>query len=582
MQQIYIVFDTNAMLDDPYFLSRPEFANAHCVIPHKGLEEIDNIRHREGISTERAGRAHKVIKELNRLFLQNEEYNEKQGVDTLFMDAFNLDHPLVLNGGKQFVHILSVPKDYIEKNPLDLEEKDMDGKILLTAQYVKELTKKRWWQFFKKSSKVILLTSDKCFTIRAVSFGIKTMPYRYRVIDRYTGRRDLEVPKPLIDQFVQTGFIPRAEWERVMPEQPPLVMNEFIIMHGSETFSLFEHIGRYDTEKDGLVKLQYAHKFWPTPKNPGQAIYAEALYNPFFEVVLCKGLQGSGKTFMASVFAHRACSAGIYSKALVSTRDIGDAKHGALPGNLEAKMTPASQPIIDALRNYFTMLGGKAEPGLNGIIKDSKPAVEIVKISELKSSETTKESKPKKVAESQKPKSLQGPTEEEEINARTGTSKNKTAKTKDEKREKKAEKKEKKKQQAKNQEASDPAIRARDTFNKYFETLPYEHMQGRDLARTIAIYDEFQCHTHKQTENLLTRLGRNSKMLIMGDCGQTEEGQNNVTEEDNGLTYASYLLKQANYPPAVQVSFLEDEVVRHPFVTAILKVIKRLKAPKAA
>lgn len=588
MRQTYYIVDTNVLLDYPDIIPNGtvewprepsvDLTNAHIVIPHKVLEELDGIRHRDGITTERARMAFTIIKRLCHLSLQGEEYDEEKGIEALFSDAFNLEHPIVARNGKQFIHILSTPKDFIQKNPMDLEKIDMDGKILLTAEYVKELTKKRWWQFSKRSSKVVFLTSDNCFTVRAISFGIKTLPYRYKTIDKYTGRRDLEVPQVLIKQFVQTGYIPRSEWEIIMSEQPPLVMNEFIVMHGVEPFSLFEHIGRYDAERDAIVKLQYASSFWPTPTNPGQAIYAEALYNPKFEVVLCQGAQGSGKTFMSSVFSYRACLAGHYSKVLVSTRDTGDSKLGALPGGLEAKMFPASRPFIDALRNYFTMLGGKTEPGLKNPWKD-KSSDEIEKIITINDNHETVE-KPKKT-ENNKPKSLQGPIEEEEINAKTGTSKGKPKKTKEEKEEEKAKKREKKLKQFKPQEASDPAIKARDTFNRFFETIPYEHMQGRDLARVIVLYDEFQCQTHKRAENLLSRFGKNSKMIIMGDCGQTEEGQT-ATEENNGLLYASYVFKLTNYLPIVQVSFLDDEIVRHPFVTAILKVIKNLKKHKTA
>jgi len=78
----------------------------------------------------------------------------------------------------------------------------------------------------------------------------------------------------------------------------------------------------------------------------------------------------------------------------------------------------------------------------------------------------------------------------------------------------------------------------RETISEYLKTrtveiLPLAYMRGRDLNDSIIICDEAQNMTHSQLKMLLTRVGRNSKIIISGDETQTDipdSGLFNVAE----------------------------------------------------
>ena len=66
--------------------------------------------------------------------------------------------------------------------------------------------------------------------------------------------------------------------------------------------------------------------------------------------------------------------------------------------------------------------------------------------------------------------------------------------------------------------------------NADIEIVPVSFMRGRTFVNSIVIVDEAQNVTHDQMEMIVTRLGRNSKMII---CGDTHQVDLKKKEEDN-------------------------------------------------
>ena len=54
------------------------------------------------------------------------------------------------------------------------------------------------------------------------------------------------------------------------------------------------------------------------------------------------------------------------------------------------------------------------------------------------------------------------------------------------------------------------------------EIVPFAFMRGRTFVNALVIVDESQNITHSQTELMLGRLGKNSKMVFCGDLSQTD------------------------------------------------------------
>ena len=58
--------------------------------------------------------------------------------------------------------------------------------------------------------------------------------------------------------------------------------------------------------------------------------------------------------------------------------------------------------------------------------------------------------------------------------------------------------------------------------NADIEIVPVSFMRGRTFVNSIVIVDEAQNVTHEQMEMIVTRLGKNSKMIICGDTYQVD------------------------------------------------------------
>jgi phosphate starvation-inducible PhoH-like protein len=54
------------------------------------------------------------------------------------------------------------------------------------------------------------------------------------------------------------------------------------------------------------------------------------------------------------------------------------------------------------------------------------------------------------------------------------------------------------------------------------EILPIAYMRGINLDNSVVIIDEVQNITHDNIKTILTRLGENSKMILLGDTGQID------------------------------------------------------------
>lgn len=95
------------------------------------------------------------------------------------------------------------------------------------------------------------------------------------------------------------------------------------------------------------------------------------------------------------------------------------------------------------------------------------------------------------------------------------------------------------------------------------EVIPLAYARGRSLNDSWIIVDEAQNCTPKQMMMILTRIGKESKMIINGDTRQTD------TYGRNGLTDAVARLE--GLPGSSCLALTEDDVVRSEMVKMILK-----------
>ena len=93
------------------------------------------------------------------------------------------------------------------------------------------------------------------------------------------------------------------------------------------------------------------------PKTINQEKYILALLNDETDIVVVSGPAGTGKTYLAMVAAIKALRSGECSSIILTRPAVGvdDEKHGFLPGDLNAKMEPWTRPLLDVLKEYYSV-----------------------------------------------------------------------------------------------------------------------------------------------------------------------------------------------------------------------------------
>jgi phosphate starvation-inducible PhoH-like protein len=100
-------------------------------------------------------------------------------------------------------------------------------------------------------------------------------------------------------------------------------------------------------------------------------------------------------------------------------------------------------------------------------------------------------------------------------------------------------------------------------YEDKIEIIPLAYLRGRSLNKSFIIVDEAQNVSPKQMLMILTRLGKNSKMLINGDVAQTD------IRVASGLEMAYDLYH--DIPGIGFIEMDETDIVRHPLVAEIVK-----------
>lgn len=101
-------------------------------------------------------------------------------------------------------------------------------------------------------------------------------------------------------------------------------------------------------------------------------------------------------------------------------------------------------------------------------------------------------------------------------------------------------------------------------FYSKVQVCPLAYIRGSTLAKSFIVCDEFQNTTIAQMKMMLTRLGKDSKMVICGDPNQTDLPAKVVS----GFMHAQRLLK--GVPRIGYVTLGIDDIVRHKLIKEII------------
>lgn len=108
------------------------------------------------------------------------------------------------------------------------------------------------------------------------------------------------------------------------------------------------------------------------------------------------------------------------------------------------------------------------------------------------------------------------------------------------------------------------------------QIAPLAYMRGRTLDRACVILDEAQNTNLAQLKMFLTRMGANAKFIVTGDATQVDL----PNKEDSGLLKGIRLIKDIK--GVSTIFFSNEDIVRHPLVSKIVKAFDRKEAEDSA
>lgn len=107
------------------------------------------------------------------------------------------------------------------------------------------------------------------------------------------------------------------------------------------------------------------------------------------------------------------------------------------------------------------------------------------------------------------------------------------------------------------------------------QIAPLAYMRGRTLDRACVILDEAQNTNLGQLKMFLTRMGPDAKFIVTGDASQVDLPH----KEDSGLVRGINMLK--NIKGVSTIFFTNEDIVRHPLVTKIVKAFDSAETTEA-
>jgi PhoH-like ATPase len=335
MRKIFVL-DTNVLLHDPQAITR--FEDNHVVVPIEVVEEIDRFKRDPSEKGRNARQVSRLLDELR------ERGNLSDGV------------PIEESSGGT-LQVVFCRSETLAQLPPELKSGNGDNNILAVA------LEQRMHEVMGSQPPVVLVTKDTNLRIKADAVGLTAQDYttdKVDLADLYPGFCELWVSADQIDRVKEEGGLPMAELPEGSGGPAGLQANEGVTLV-DQLQPNHTLLARFDARSAALLPLQKAPKVRLgriQPRNREQTFALDLLLDAAVQLVTLVGKAGTGKTLLAlAAGLHQVADERLYDRLLVTRPVIPLGKEiGFLPGDLEEKMGPWMQPIID---NLDYLLGGE-------------------------------------------------------------------------------------------------------------------------------------------------------------------------------------------------------------------------------
>ena len=448
-----------------------EFEDNIVWIPVEVLEELDRFKSE---STTRGANAREVHRHLSKLFKTSTDMQNGVSLDNggRVHVAINRELRFV---DDQWVLTAESPRFRLVKT-LFPDLSSPDNRILATAAYIADTAQ----------PPTILVTKDLNMQLKAKALGMEVQDYRTDRVEDSDIRRtakpadteeyeSIELAAHRIQAYASQGEIEIPEAKKLIPNQYVLLRNKEDQTHGIPARHLSDGIFR----KLGADFMAIRGGRCFKAANLGQRFFLDALFDPEISLITVYGKAGTGKTLLSVGAALQQVQSGDYDKLLITRvimptgRDIG-----FLPGTKEEKMQPWVQPTYDALELLL--------------------------------------SKPKK------PEQFEGKKQSDRKHLQNGNGHADPH------------------QNGNGNGSNNPNGRHVRPYeplllNGTIEIEAIAHIRGRSIPNSIFIVDEAQQLTPHEAKTLVTRMGKGSKLILIGDLAQIDNPY--VDAHTNGLVY---------------------------------------------
>ncbi|MDR1145821.1 MAG: PhoH family protein [Verrucomicrobiales bacterium] len=366
-----------------------------------------------------------------------------------------------------------------------------DNRILATAAHIAD----------SETPPTILVSKDLNMQLKARTLGLEVEDYRTDRVEDSDIRRTVH---PADDEAYDTIVIPAnrlqalaSQGEILLRQEPEL--NQYVLLANQDDHTHgipAKHLGggRFRKLHNDCLAIRGGRAF--KAANLGQRFFLDALFDPAMTLVTVYGKAGTGKTLLSVGAALQQVQQGGYDKLLITRVIMPTGKDiGFLPGTKEEKMQPWVQPAYDALD---LLLSKPKQPDeFNHQRQSRRKHVPYL--------------------------NGHGQAAEPHLNGNGA---------------------------GKPMHPYEPLLQ-----HGTIEIEAMAHIRGRSLPNAIFIVDEAQQLTPHEAKTLVTRMGKGSKLILIGDLAQIDNPY--VDAHTNGLVYTRSRL--AGQPFMAHINLFKGE-----------------------